>query len=159
MTATLQRRYTVNRRLAFLIPVMAVSMLWAASATAQDLKPRKPYECRGQTDKVQIHSAGVAIEVHGNCTLTIKNSRIHGGKRAIRVHGNGTLNIRNTKVFSTKVAVHTHGNGTTNAKNSKFHGKTKGNGDFNKTAATSSARRATRGARPRRRPSRSRPSQ
>lgn len=121
-----------------MIPMTALALLWAAPAAAQNLKPHPAYTCSGQTDKVlnsvEINVPGIAVEVHGNCTLTIKNSRIHGGKKAIRVHGNGTLNIRNTVVVASKVAVHTHGNGTTNAKNSTFRGKIRvsGNGDFNK---------------------------
>ena len=125
------------RHIIWITPVLTATLLWALPAAAQNHKPRKPYRCTGQTDKVlsgvEISTAGIAVKVTGNCTLHINNSFIRGGKTAIKVTGNGTLSIRNSTVVSSRTAVLTTGNGTTNAKNSTFHGRNrvKGNGDFN----------------------------
>jgi hypothetical protein len=84
-----------------------------------------PVDCHGNQTIVlenrQIEAAGVAVDLHGNCSARIMNSHIIGDV-ALDVHGNAQVVIENSTLEGRRSAMTLHGNGTASASNSEFRG-------------------------------------
>jgi len=91
-----------------------------------------PVDCSGANtrtlERVHIVSTGTAIDVHGACKITIKDSHIVGNL-AIDAHGAANLTITNSVIEGKGgMAIDLHGSARVTATGTRFVGKMKSHG-------------------------------
>ena len=100
------------------------------------LEPHPPVVCQGSENiflyGVYIETPDNAIEVLGNCDVTIRDSHLRAGGMAIYIAGNGDVRIESSLIEGVRAAVSIHGNGDVFATQSRIVGPTEvlGNGDI-----------------------------
>jgi hypothetical protein len=90
-----------------------------------------PLSCSGNESIVLedcFLEGDVALDAHGNCSVTLTNCSIHGSVTAIDVHGNASVVISNGEIVG-PVAIDAHGNASITTQNTQVEGEVNRHGN------------------------------